>query len=169
MAFVRVRVRTSEGLFPFTRRRVAFLHSLGGHCTEWWPGGGESHSQLCLGARRAAEVAPAVAGGRGPQSALCCQRHLWALAARAVCQDVTWGLGQCCDSWCLCLQTAVPSSATRSSPRAGKWCQTSQREVCVTSNWCYRGEARAGSLSFLSMYKELTWGNGQAETSDVWE
>lgn len=79
MAFVRVRVRTSEGLFPFSRRRVAFSHSLGGHCTEWWPGGGESHSQLCLGARRAAEVAPAVAGGRGPQSALCCQRHLWDL------------------------------------------------------------------------------------------
>lgn len=73
MAFVRVRMRTSEGLFPFTRLRVAFLNSLGGHFTEWWPGGGESHSQPCLGARRAAEVAPAVAGGRGPQSPLCCQ------------------------------------------------------------------------------------------------
>lgn len=50
---------------------MACPHSLGGHCTEWWPGGGQSHSQPCLGARRAAKVAPAVAGDRSPQSPLC--------------------------------------------------------------------------------------------------
>lgn len=159
MAFGRERARTSEGLFPFTRQRVAFPHSLGGHCSEWWPGRGQSHSQPCLGARRAANVAPAVAGDRNPQSPLCCQRHQWALAACTVCSR-RWH-EPLAMLWLVVLVPANSSaaSATHSSPRAGRWCQTSQREICVTENlnWCYR-EAREGSLSFLSMYKELTWG-----------
>lgn len=156
MAFGRERARTSEGLFPFTRQRVAFPHSLGGHCSEWWPGRGQSHSQPCLGARRAANVAPAVAGDRNPQSPLCCQRHQWALAACTVCSR-RWH-EPLAMLWLVVLVPANSSavSATHSSPRAGRWCQNSQREICVTENlnWCYR-EAREGSLSFLSMYKEL--------------
>lgn len=147
MAFGRERARTSEVLFPLIRQRVAFPHSLGGHCSEWWPGGGESHSQPCLGARRhlqllVAEALRAHFAARG-----ICESSRIALSAQG--GDVSpW---PCCDPWCLCLQTAAPSSATHSSARAGRWCQTSQREVCVTLNWCYRGEARAGSF-FLSFF-----------------
>lgn len=95
-------------------------------------------------------MAPAVAGDRSPQ-----EPTLQPEASVSTCS-----LGRlskegkrsrpCCNSWCLCLEPAVPSSATRSSPKAGRWCQTSQREIRVTLNWCYK-EARAGSLScFLS-------------------
>lgn len=110
MAFGRERVKASEGLFPFIRRRVAFPHSWRGLCTEWWPGGGQSHSQPCLGAGRAAQVAPAVGGDRSPQS------HF---AARGTCEHSQLTLcaqgGNVsprprCDSRFLCLQTAAPSS-----------------------------------------------------------
>lgn len=80
------RTRTSEGLFLFTRWGVAFPHNLWGHRSEWWQGGGEFHGQPCLGGgRRAAEVAHAVAAGRGLQSPLWWQRHLRALAACTAC------------------------------------------------------------------------------------
>lgn len=146
MAFGRERTRTSGGLFPFIRQRVAFPHSLGGHCTEWWPGGGQSH-QPCLGARRAAKVAPAAAGDRAPFAARgVCEHSLLAPSA----QGGDGSPRPCCDSWCSCLQTAVPSSATHSSPRAETWCQTSQRKFVLLG--IVATEARAGSPSFFLVH-----------------
>lgn len=47
----------------------------------WWQGRGECHGQPCLGGRRAAKVAHAVAAGRDPQSPMWRQRDLQVLTA----------------------------------------------------------------------------------------
>lgn len=154
MAFGRERERTSEGLFPFIRWRMACPHSLGGHCTEWWPGGGQSHSQPCLGARRAAKVAPAVAGDRSPQSPLC---------SHGICEHAQLGLsaqGGDEPSAMLWLVVLVPATIT-----AIIYNPLLSQSRKMVSNSCYfelvlqRSQSRVSFLlSFLSMHKQLTWG-----------